>query len=412
MAKNKYQYVAKEASGRQVKGVFEGASIDDVTGRLRQRGLAVVNVELYVKPAGINLFGGPAKKASQAELAMFTRQMATMLGAGIPLLEAVDILTDQIEETNKGFGAALHELTDRVRGGTALSDAMTGYRKIFPDIYVNMIKAGEASGQMDGILNRLADYMESSEKLKSEIKSAMTYPVVSLCMIIAIAGYLLVGVVPQFAEMFHRMNVPLPAVTVVVLFMSDWLQANWYAPILAAIAAGVAYKQGMKNDSFAYFMDTVKLKIPVFGNLTQKVMISRFTRTFSTLLSSGVPLLGALEIVANTSGNRVLSTAVMNTRESVREGQSLTAPLEQCWVFPSMVVRMIAIGEKTGALEALLSRVSDFYEEQVHTTVKSLTSLIEPIMIGAMGLIVGVIVLAIFWPILAMQQALGQQAAG
>ncbi|MFW5859524.1 MAG: type II secretion system F family protein [Planctomycetota bacterium] len=411
MAKLKFQYVARNDTGRQLKGTVEAANESDATGRLRQRGLAVVSIQEKPPPKEIRLFGEPAKKASQADLAMFTRQMATMLSAGIPLLEAIEILAEQVAEDNQGFGTALLELADAVRGGTALSEAMTHYPKVFPDIYINMVKAGEASGQMDAILNRLAEYMEASESLKREIKSAMTYPVISLAMILLIAGYLLIGVVPKFATMFTRMKVDLPIVTVGVMATSDWLQANVLLVIVAIVAVFVGYRVARKNERFCYLTDTLKLKMPVFGQLSQKVLVSRFTRTFSTLLSSGVPLLGALEIVANTSGNRVLAEAVMDTRECVREGQSLTAPLEECWVFPPMVVRMISIGEKSGALETLLSKVADFYDEQVHATVKALTSLIEPIMIGIMGFIVGLIVLAIFWPILEMQKALGQQAA-
>lgn len=402
----KFSYIATNAEGKNEKGVIEGENADDALGRLRQRGLTVTKV----KPAGSGFkFGQPPKKANNAELAMFTRQLATMLGAGIPLLEGIEILAEQVAEGNKGFGAGLQELAEMVRGGTALSEAMAQYRKIFPDIYVNMVKAAEASGQMDAILDRLADYMESAESLKREIKSAMTYPVISLVMILGITGYLLVGVVPKFEKMFNSLGAELPGLTVGILAMSKWAQANWYLIIIGIIGFVVGIQMMGKNATGRRILDTIKLKMPVFGNLNQKVAVSRFSRTFATLLSSGVPMLGALEIVANTAGNAIIEDAVMETRETVRSGDSLTQHLEECWVFPPMVVRMIAIGEKSGALELLLNKIADFYDEQVHATVKALTSLIEPIMIAVMGAVVGTIVLAIFWPILELQRQLGQK---
>ena len=402
----KFSYIATNAEGKNEKGVIEGENADDALGRLRQRGLTVTKV----KPAGSGFkFGQPPKKANNAELAMFTRQLATMLGAGIPLLEGIEILAEQVAEGNKGFGAGLQELAEMVRGGTALSEAMAQYRKIFPDIYVNMVKAAEASGQMDAILDRLADYMESAESLKREIKSAMTYPVISLVMILGITGYLLVGVVPKFEKMFNSLGAELPGLTVGILAMSKWAQANWYLIIIGIIGFVVGIQMMGKNATGRRILDTIKLKMPVFGNLNQKVAVSRFSRTFATLLSSGVPMLGALEIVANTAGNAIIEDAVMETRETVRSGDSLTQHLEKCWVFPPMVVRMIAIGEKSGALELLLNKIADFYDEQVHATVKALTSLIEPIMIAVMGAVVGTIVLAIFWPILELQRQLGQK---
>lgn len=408
MATMKFSYLARNEAGREVKGTIEAENEADVTGQLRQRGLSVVGITRKAEKMNkeIKLFGEAAKKASTKDLALFTRQLSTMLGAGIPLLEGLEVLAEQTMETNQGFGQGAQEVADMVRGGTSLSEAMTQYPKIFPDIYINMIKAGEASGQLDVILDRLAEYMEASEELKSEIKSAMTYPVISLVLVLGITGYLLVGVVPKFEKMFLSLGAELPPVTVAVLAASKFCQANWYFFIIGAVAAVVGLKVGGKNPKFAYAMDTVKLKMPVFGPLSQKVAVSRFARTFGTLLSSGVPILGALEIVATTSGNKVIEDAVMETRETVRSGDSITSHLQECWVFPPMVVRMIAIGERSGALETLLNKISEFYDQQVHVMVKSLTSLIEPIMIAIMGVIVGTIVLAIFWPILELQKNL------
>jgi len=276
---------------------------------------------------------------------------------------------------------------------------------MFPEIYVNMVKAGEASGQLDIILNRLAEFLEASESLKREIKSAMTYPVISLVLILSITGYLLVGVVPKFKTMFDALHGELPAVTQYVLAVSNWLTNNVPTLVVMVILVFIAYKIAIRFRPMQRIRDTIWLKLPVFGPLFQKVAISRFARTFGTLLSSGVPLLGALEIVATTAGNVVIEETLMETKENVRKGETLTTHLATSWVFPPMVVKMIGIGEKSGALETLLSKISDFYDEQVHATVKALTSLIEPIMLMIMGAVVGIIVLAIFYPILQLQSA-------
>ena len=408
MAKVKFQYLARDASGREVKGVMEADNEGEVTGRLRQQQMSVVKVEKA--KGGINwggdLFAKSApRKASTAELCLFTRQLATMIGAGIPLLEGLEILAEQTRDQNKGFGMGLQECADFVRGGTEISEAMSKFPKIFPDIYINMVKAGEASGQLDVILNRLSDFLEASESLKREIKSAMTYPVISLVLIFGITGYLLVGVVPKFEMMFTQLGGELPAVTQVVLAVSKWLTANILTCFIIMAGVVVGYKLAMRTRQGQRIRDTVWLKLPVFGPLFQKVALSRFARTFGTLLSSGVPLLGALEIVASTAGNVVIEETLLSTRETVRRGESITSFLQTSWVFPPMVVKMIGIGEKSGALETLLAKIADFYDEQVHATVKALTSLIEPIMLMVMGAVVGLIVLAIFYPILQLQSA-------
>ncbi|MFW5845594.1 MAG: type II secretion system F family protein [Planctomycetota bacterium] len=416
----RFAYVARNDAGREVKGTIEAENQPDAVGRLRQQGLAIVSLKVVLSRggggrAGASAGGGESlwsklnqapKSAKSSELAMFTRQLATMLGAGIPLLEALDILGEQTRESNKGFGSGIMELSDLVRGGSALSDAMTNYPRIFPSIYINMIKAGEASGQIDSILDRLADFLERSEALKREIKSAMTYPVVSLIMVLSITIYLLVGVVPKFEAMFASLGGELPGITKLILAASEWTQANWSTLLIATGVAFVGYKIAMKTQAGAIVMDTVKLRMPVFGGLGQKVAVSRFARTFATLLTSGVPILGALEIVATTSGNKLMEQLLLDTRDTVRSGENVSTFLETSWLFPPMVTKMIAIGERSGALEQLLLKVADFYDEQVEAMVKSLTSLIEPFMLGIMGALVGTIVLAIFLPILEMQKNL------
>ncbi|MBA3937143.1 MAG: type II secretion system F family protein [Planctomycetes bacterium] len=407
--KLKFAYVARDPSGREHKGTMEAETEAEATGRLRQQQLSVVKLDKAVPKGGgmnLSLFSRKAaRKCNTGELCLFTRQLATMIGAGIPLLESFEILAEQTRDSNKGFGEGLQECADLVRGGTEMSEAMGRFRGMFPEIYVNMVKAGEASGQLDIILNRLAEFLEASESLKREIKSAMTYPVISLVMILGITGYLLIGVVPKFKTMFDALHGELPAVTKGVLAVSDWLTSNVPTLIGVGIAGWIGLKLALRTRPAQRIRDTLWLKVPVFGPLFQKVAISRFARTFGTLLSSGVPLLGALEIVATTAGNVVIEETLLETRETVRKGESLSTHLTTSWVFPPMVVKMIGIGEKSGALEQLLGKIADFYDEQVHATVKALTSLIEPIMLMVMGAVVGLIVLAIFYPILQLQSA-------
>jgi type IV pilus assembly protein PilC len=298
-----------------------------------------------------------------------------------------------------GFKHVLFSIVASVRSGNDLSTAMGAHPKIFEKIYVNMIRAGEASGAIDTILDRLAGYLESAAKLKGEIKSAMTYPVISLIMVLGITIFLMVVVVPQFEEIFLALGAPLPAPTKIVLDISRSMTGDslwWVGGIVAGFFLFQILKRTPKGE-FAW--DTFKLKVPVFGPIVTKVCLARFSRTFSTLLNAGVPILAALDIVGKTCGNVVLERAVEQAQNNVREGNELSTPLEASKIFPLMVVRMISIGEKSGALEALLEKVADFYDQQVEAAVKSLTSLIEPIMIGVMGLLVGGVVLAIFLPI-------------
>lgn len=405
MAKLKFAYVAKNSSGKEVTGSLEADTELEAVSKLKGQALNIVSIKASGNRGGGLFSGGAVKRAKVAELALFTRQLSTMLSAGIPLLEAMEILADQTKDTNKGFGTGLQEVADLVRGGGEFSESLSKYPKIFPAIYVNMIKAGEASGQLDTILNRLAEFMEASESLKREIKSAMTYPVISLVLIFSISGYLLIGVVPKFQKMFDALGGKLPFITVVVVTISKWLQANILLTLLIMVGFVVGYILWGKTEQGRRMLDTFWLKIPVFGPLSQKVAISRFARTFATLLSSGVPILGALEIVATTSGNKVLEDTLLETRETVKRGEQITTALSTSWVFPTMVVKMIGIGERSGALEQLLTKVAEFYDEQVHATTKQLTSLIEPIMLVIMGTVVGVIVLAIFYPILELQSA-------
>jgi type IV pilus assembly protein PilC len=337
-------------------------------------------------------------RASKSEIVIFTRQLSTMISAGISLLEAIEVLAEQAE--TPGMKATCHRLAAELRGGSDLSAAMSSCPKVFTPLYVSMVTAGEASGQMDVILQRLADYVEASEELKREIRSAMTYPVISLVLVLSITAFLMIGVVPGFKEVFDGLGAELPALTKTTLAISDWLRAKWYmvfAFLFAAVAGFVIVKKTPKG---ALLLDHLTLRVPIFGQLTRKVCLARFSRTFATLVRSGVPIMGTLDIVAETAGNQVIANAVYASRDSVRNGNMLSEPLSQSKAFPPMVVRMIAIGEKSGALEALLEKIAEFYDSQVKAAIKSLTSLIEPLLICFMGGIVGIVILSVFLPIL------------
>jgi len=396
-----FTYIGKSSEGVKKKGAVKAENLLAARDLINKLNIRIEKIEPATLIESISATGVP--KPKNPDLVIFTRQFATMISSGISIMECLDILADQADD--KGFCYALNCIIDRVKSGVDLSEAMLEHPEIFPDIYCNMIAAGEASGQLEGILGRLAEYQEASEALKREIKSAMTYPVMSLLMVGGITVFLLVGIIPKFQDMFNDMNQALPAVTLFVLFVSSLLTTYWYYLVGIAITIVVIFKQMKKTVKGKELLDFAFLKMPVFGGLLQKVSISRFSRTFSTLLKSGVPILAALEITAKTSGNVLIEKAIANAIESVKVGETLSKPLAECWVFPKMVVRMISIGEKSGALETLLAKIADFYDDQVRAAVDALTSLIEPLMIGVMGTIVGTIVLAIFMPIMAMQKA-------
>jgi type IV pilus assembly protein PilC len=411
-----FKYEAKNFAGKAVSGTLSGASQEAVIAELRKRSLIV----LAVRPTGGDdapAAGGMKGVFTDAnpnrykprgdELVVFTRQLSTMVGAGIPLLEGLEILHEQAERA--GFAAVLDHIVEDIRGGTDLSTAMEKFPKTFSNIYVAMIRAGEVSGQLDEILNRLAEYVEASLKLKREIKAAMTYPVVSLVLVVGITMFLMLGIVPKFREVFASMEITLPALTSTILNIADWMKDNVVAMVVGVVAFFFAIKVYARSKTGRWQLDWVVLNAPVFGPLFRKVALSRFAKTFSTLVKAGVPILGALEIVSQTVGNQVISKAVDEARESVRQGEGLADPLSRSPQFPPMVVKMIGIGEKSGALEQLLEKISVFYDDQVAAAVKSLTSLIEPLMIAVMGFLVGTIVLAVFLPIFELQKKLAQR---
>jgi len=404
-----FQYAAKDPAGTTVQGTISAESKAEAVAELRRQNLVVLRLdEGSGKGRKKRASGGAAPptgkmvriKAKRRDVVIFTRQLATMVGAGLSLLESLDVLTHQAD--GKGMKAALARLVESVRGGSDLSAAMELCPKAFNHLYVSMVKAGEISGQMDIILNRLADYMEASEELAREIKGAMTYPVISMVLVLGITAFLMIGVVPTFENVFASLDAELPAITQFVLDISNFLRANIVAVIVGSMATAFGLASFKKTVPGKLLFDKIILKLPVFGSLFQKVCLARFSRTFATLIRSGVPIMSTLDIVANTAGNQVVTNAVLGSRDAVRNGDLLSVPLSEAPVFPPMVVRMIAIGERTGALETLLEKIAEFYDSQVRAQVKALTSLIEPLLITFMGVIVGGVVLAIFAPILDM----------
>ena len=328
-----------------------------------------------------------------------------MIDAGLPLVQCLEILSSQ--QQNQLFKTTLTEVKKNVEGGSTFADALRKHPKIFDDLYVNLVAAGEVGGILDTILNRLAGFMEKAEKLKGKIKGALMYPMVISIIAVVIVGGLLLFVVPIFDGMFKDFGKALPAPTQFVVNLSDALKHYWYIIIGAIAGIVIGLRQFNATSKGKVIMDGVKLKLPIFGDLIRKTAVARFTRTMATMMSSGVPILEALEIVAKTAGNKIIEGAIMKTRTALSQGKTLAEPLGESKVFPSMVVQMIAVGESTGALDAMLSKIADFYEEEVDQAVDTLMSLIEPVFMAFLGVTVGGLIIALYLPIFSLAGAVG-----
>jgi type IV pilus assembly protein PilC len=394
-----YEYTARNSTGQIQKGQLEAQSTDEVNAHLRKNRMMLVSVRQAPKAIS---FGGPGRIKTR-DIVIFTRQFATMINAGLPLVQSLTILAQQTE--NKALKDVTKAVVYDVESGNTLADAFAKHPKAFTDLYVNMVAAGEAGGILDTILLRLATFLEKNDALVRKVKGAMVYPGV----IMAVAGIaiavLLVFVIPTFSEMFASAGMELPLPTRVVIALSDFLIGFWWAILLAigfvvfSIRRYYGTSGGRKN------IDTMMLHAPVLGDLIRKSAVSRFTRTLGTLISSGVSILDGLEITAKTSGNRVVHDAVMESRQSIAGGETIAAPLERSKVFPPMVISMIAVGEQTGGLDEMLSKIADFYDEEVDVAVSALLSLMEPVMIVVLGVIVGGMVIAMYLPIFDMMNA-------
>ena len=406
-----YDYKSRNPQGKSVTGVIEAETESEAIQELRRRGLTVTSIQgnKSFKKKGKLSFSLPnfstsvnslSKRIPRKEIVPVARQLATMFESGIPLVESLEVIEEQCD--NENLKSVLGDIASEVRQGKDFSHALSRHPKVFDNIFINMIKAGEASGQLDDVLDRLATHMEESEELKGEIKSAMTYPVVSLVMICCISLGLLVFVLPQFRDIFDSLKQDMPILTEAVMNLSDLAQSNFGLILFSVLGSILGIRMLINTHRGRRVWDALILRIPIFGPLMQKTIVSRFSGTFATLIRSGVPILGALEIVSKTTGNVHYSEAIEKSAEAVRQGENLGNPLSRTKRSPPMVCRMIAIGERSGSLEQLLEKVSQFYDSEVRSTVKQLTSLIEPFLILIMGGVVGTMVLAMFLPLLQM----------
>lgn len=387
-----FEYKGKTLAGTQVTGVLKAKNRQDLERLLRKNRILASSIRK--KPADIQLKFGTG--INRQDISRFTRQFATMIGAGLPMVQCLEILASQVE--SRDMRKVIVQIKDNVQGGSTLSDAMARHPKVFDQLYTNMVEAGEMGGALDVILIRLAGYREKADALIRKVKGAMMYPSVIAIVATLVTIAMLTFIVPVFAKMFTQLGSELPAPTRVVLQISQFLQHSWYFIIVLVAMAIVAYKLYVRTPSGRLAADRVIINMPILGNLIRKSAVSRFTRTLSTLLSSGVSILDALEITARTAGNRVVHDAIKKSSISIAEGDTITAPLRETGVFPPMVTQMIAVGEKTGGLDEMLSKIADFYDEEVDAAVSSLTSVIEPIVIVFMGIVIGGILIAMYLP--------------
>ena len=393
-----FKYAAKNKDGKNVSGILDAADRNAAISALRKQDLIIVSLDATKSESPFTLpFAMFKQKVKLDDLVIFSRQLATMVDAGIPLVSALDILGEQIE--NKAFSTVVKEIRNEVETGSSFSEALARHKTVFSQLFVNMVKAGETSGMLDEILDRVATYMEKTSALQRKVKSAMVYPAVVSSMALAITLLLLLKVIPVFKGIFEGFGAQLPTPTLVLITISDALQKYFLVGVGIAIGLGILLTRYIKTEKGRLKFDTLLLHLPVFGILFTKVAVSKFTRTLSTLIKSGVPILGALDIVGKTSGNKLVERTIDIVRSNVREGESVAEPLARSKIFPPMVTRMVSVGEQTGELEKMLSKIADFYDEQVDAAVSSLTSMMEPFIIAFLGIVIGSIVICMFLPI-------------
>ncbi|CAN5561263.1 type II secretion system F family protein [soil metagenome] len=389
-----FAYTAVDPSGRTIKATLEAENENLVLAKLRDQSLHCTEIKKAGRRSSSAAFS--PKKIKPKSLVVFSRQFATMIDAGIPILRSLEILTTQQKDLALKY--ALEQLTLDVKGGLSLNEAMAKHPKVFNKLYVNMIRAAELGGILDTILDRLAQFLEYENEVRGKIKSAMMYPVLVLNFAAVMLFALFTFVLPKFKEIFNGLNVELPPVTQALFTMGDFMSAYWWLIIGFGIGSYFGIKQWCKTPKGRYFFDSLRLRLPIIGEISLKMSIARFSRTFGTLISSGVPMMRSLEIVGETMNNMVLQQAIENTRLSVREGNKLSQPLQQSNLFPTMVTTMIDVGEESGRLSEMLVKVGDFYDQEVEATVKGLTSMIEPMLIIFLGVVVGFIAISIMTP--------------
>ncbi|MDD2456479.1 MAG: type II secretion system F family protein [Kiritimatiellae bacterium] len=425
----KFAYIAVDSAGKESRGTIEAPNQAQAVAKVRSQGL----FPTAIGAAGGDSGGGanaaakkPAAKKSvgqmkieiklprflrakvkQKDLTTLTRQLATLVDAGLPLLRGLHVL--QRQTPNASLKEALTGMCDSVESGSTFSESLQNYPKIFNNLYINMVRAGEAGGVLEVVLNRLAEFAEKAERIKNKVKGAMVYPIVVLVAAIGITGFLLVAVIPKFKDIFDDLleGKPLPAITQFVMDASNMVMNNGLVVVGAIAAMVVLFKLFAKTKTGGYILDVAKINAPMFGSLVRRTAVARMTRTLGTLLSSGVPVLQALNIVRDTTGNEVIARAMQSVHDAVKEGESMTAPLEAAKVFPPMVISMVEVGEETGALPDMLSRIAETYDDEVDNAVAGLTSVIEPLMIIILAVIVGTIVIAMFMPMIQIIGTLG-----
>ena len=388
----KFRYEGRTVTGATVEGTVEAKSADALTAQLRRQRIVVTKVKK--KPKSMNIVIGSGVKS--VELSRFTRQFAVMIEAGLPLVQCLDILSEQTE--NKILANTISKVRDTVSSGSTLAAALGKHKKIFNDLYVNMVEAGEMGGALETILRRLADFREKTDRLVRKVKGAMVYPIMVTLVAIGSSWAMLTFIVPKFAGMFEELGGTLPKPTQIVLAISGFLTSNMLLMAIGLVVLITTFIILNKNKKTRYYVDSAKLKIPLIGSLLRKTSVSRFSRTLGTLLKSGVNLIDALNITSKTAGNLVLTRAIRNAMVSISEGETITAPLGESNVFPPMVIQMIGVGEKTGNMDEMLEKIADFYDEEVDAAVEALTSMIEPIILVIMGVVIGGILIAMYLP--------------
>ena len=394
-----FVWEAQTRKGENKKGEMEAANDAALRGVLRRQGFKSIKIKTKPKDLSEYLpFLKPGVK--EKDVVIFARIFATMINAGLPLIQCLDLLAQQ--EQNKTFAQIIRSIKEDIEGGATLFDSLKKYPKVFDELFVNLVAAGESGGILDVILQRLSNYMEKAMKLKSKVKGAMTYPASVLVISVGVVSLLLLKVIPVFQKMFEGMGGELPAPTQFLVDLSAWAQKYFLVVIVVVVVAGVAFKRFYNTEKGTLIIDQLILKSPVFGPLLKKVAVAKFTRTMATMMSSGVPILDGLSIVSKTSGNKIIENALMKVRKGISEGKTIAEPLLETGIFPPMVVQMIAVGEATGALDTMLAKIADFYDDEVDAAVEAMTALLEPFMMVFLGGVVGGMIIAMYLPIFKM----------
>ncbi|MFH1238895.1 MAG: type II secretion system F family protein [bacterium] len=407
-----FDYKVRNMRGNTITGVMDAKDRRSVIDKLRVQKLVILSVDEKKASAFAGMFslmrGGGKRKRKVAikHIVTFSRQLSTLVNAGVPIVQGLVILNEQIE--NKAMGQVVSEIRNDVESGLSIAEALGRHPEAFTELYVSMVRSGEAGGVLDVILDRLSGYLETSQKLRGKVKGAMVYPAVISLVAIGVTTFLLTVVIPAFKTAFSSFGAKLPLPTQILISLSEFLRAYFLVGIAGIIVIGILFSRFLRTEIGRKKYDTILLKLPMFGSLIRKVAVAKFTRTLGTLVKSGVPILEALDTTAKTSGNKIIEEAIMRARTSIKEGERISGPLKASNVFPPMVIQMITVGEETGALDTMLNKVADFYDQEVEVAIGGLTSMIEPVIIVIMGVAIGAIVIAMFLPMFELGNVVSQ----